>query len=109
MFRAEYLILLLNNWYFGWKIQIMIAIYLILVNLTAFIMYGLDKQKAVRHKWRLPERTLIGIAVFGGSLGALIGMKVFHHKTRHKKFTIGVPVIIAVQVTAFVLVLIIRP
>lgn len=91
------------------EIQIVIAIYLILINLTAFIMYGADKQKAVRHKWRIPERTLIGIAVFGGSLGALFGMMVFHHKTRHKKFTIGVPAIIAVQAIVFALVLIIRP
>lgn len=91
------------------EIQIVIAIYFILINLTAFIMYGVDKRKAVRHKWRIPERTLIGIAVFGGSLGALLGMITFHHKTRHKQFTIGVPVIIAVQVTVFFLVLIIRP
>lgn len=91
------------------EIQIVIAIYFILINLTAFIMYGVDKRKAVRHKWRIPERTLIGIAVFGGSLGALLGMITFHHKTRHKQFTIGVPVIIAVQATVFFLVLIIRP
>lgn len=90
------------------EIQIVIAIYLILINLTAFIMYGVDKQMAVRHKWRIPERTLIGIAVFGASLGALFGMITFHHKTKHKKFTIGVPAIIAVQAIVFVLVLIIR-
>lgn len=90
------------------EIQIIIVTYLMLINLAAFIMYGVDKQKAVRHKWRIPERTLIGIAVFGGSLGALLGMKVFHHKTKHRKFTVGVPAIIAVQVIVFVLVLIVR-
>ena len=90
------------------EIQIIIVTYLMLINLAAFIMYGMDKQKAVRHKWRIPERTLIGIAVFGGSLGALLGMKVFHHKTKHRKFTVGVPAIIAVQVIVFVLVLIVR-
>lgn len=100
MFRAEYLTLLPSN--------LVIVIYLILINLTAFIMYGVDKQKAVRHKWRIPERALIGIAVFGGSLGALLGMKVFHHKTKHKKFSIGVPLIITVQATVFVLVLLVR-
>lgn len=87
------------------EIQIGIAIYLILVNLTAFAMYGIDKQKAVRHKWRIPERVLIGVAVFGGSVGALLGMQVFRHKTKHMKFVIGVPVIIAVQVIVSVLVL----
>lgn len=87
------------------EIQIGIAVYLIIINLTAFIMYGADKQKAVRHKWRIPERVLIGIAVFGGSVGALLGMKVFHHKTKHMKFVIGVPVIIIIQVIAAVLVL----
>lgn len=91
------------------EIEIVIAIYFILINLAAFIMYGEDKRKAVRHKWRIPERTLIGIAVFGGSLGALFGMIIFHHKTRHRKFTIGVPAIIAVQAIAFVLALTIRP
>ncbi len=90
------------------EIQIIVVTYLMLINLAAFIMYGVDKQKAVRHKWRIPERTLIGIAVFGGSLGALLGMKAFHHKTKHRKFTVGVPAIIAVQVIVFVLVLIVR-
>ncbi len=87
------------------ELWIVIAVYLITINLTAFIMYGLDKQKAVRHKWRIPERVLIGVAAFGGSVGALLGMRVFHHKTKHMKFVIGVPAIIVIQVIAAVLVL----
>ncbi len=87
------------------ELWIVIAVYLITINLTAFIMYGLDKQKAVRHKWRISERVLIGVAAFGGSVGALLGMRVFHHKTKHMKFVIGVPAIIVIQVIAAVLVL----
>jgi len=82
-----------------------IAVYLTVINLAAFIMYGLDKQKAVRHKWRISERVLICVAAFGGSVGALLGMRVFHHKTKHMKFVIGVPAIIIIQVIAAVLVL----
>ena len=72
--------------------------YLILINLTAFLAFGLDKWKAKRNAWRVKEATLIGLAIIGGSVGALLGMKVFHHKTLHKKFTIGIPLILAVQI-----------
>ena len=72
--------------------------YLILINLIAFLAFGLDKRKAKRNAWRVKEATLIGLAIIGGSVGALLGMKVFHHKTLHKKFTIGSPFILAVQI-----------
>ena len=71
--------------------------YLVIVNILAFIMYGLDKQKAVRKQWRIPEVQLLGIAAIGGSIGALLGMQFFHHKTRKWKFKIGVPVFLALQ------------
>ena len=58
----------------------------------------IDKRKAQRNLWRISERTLIGTAVVGGSLGVLLGMHTFRHKTKHLKFTIGVPVILAVQI-----------
>ena len=74
-----------------------IATYIVLVNLTAFVLYGVDKQKAKKHLWRIPEATLIGVALLGGSVGALTGMRVFHHKTRHIKFYVGIPVILVVQ------------
>ena len=72
--------------------QTALAIYLILINLTAFIVYGLDKRRAKRGAWRIPERTLILLAAVGGSVGAYAGMRVFHHKTRKTKFRLGVPV-----------------
>ena len=77
--------------------QTALAIYLILINLTAFISYGLDKRRAKRGAWRIPERTLILLAAVGGSIGAYAGMRVFHHKTRHNKFKYGVPAIFIAQ------------
>lgn len=80
-------------------------IYLIAVNFAAFVMYGIDKRKAIHGKWRISERALLGVAVIGGSLGAWAGMYVFRHKTRHKKFVIGVPLMIIFQAAVFFLVL----
>ena len=79
-------------------------VYLTAVNITAFLLYGADKRKAVRHQWRVPERVLIGIALIGGSLGALAGMRIFRHKTKHPKFFIGVPLMIVIQAVIFFLV-----
>lgn len=75
----------------------MILIYLLSVNFAALCLYGLDKYKAIKHQWRIPERNLIGIALFGGGVGAYLGMRVFHHKTKHPKFSIGVPIIIVIE------------
>lgn len=58
----------------------------------------LDKEKAIKHQWRTKEETLIGIAVIGGSIGSYLGMQKFRHKTKHLKFTLGIPVIIIIQV-----------
>ena len=77
----------------------LILIYLLAINVFAFFLYGIDKWKAKRSKWRIPEMTLLSIAVIGGSVGAWIGMKVWHHKTMHKKFKYGVPLILVAQVT----------
>ena len=71
--------------------------YLVFINILSFLLYGIDKWKARRGKWRIPEETLIWLAVVGGSMGALLGMYLFRHKTKHKKFTVGVPVILLVQ------------
>jgi uncharacterized membrane protein YsdA (DUF1294 family) len=75
----------------------LIIIYLIAINVITFLVYGIDKWKAKRSKWRIPEATLLGLAVIGGSIGAWLGMKVWHHKTMHKKFKFGLPVIIIIQ------------
>ena len=72
--------------------------YLIIINIAAWIMYGLDKWKAKSGAWRIPERTLLLTALAGGSVGALAGMLLFHHKTRKPKFMIGVPVILVIQI-----------
>ena len=74
-----------------------LIIYLIAVNLIAFILYGADKKRAKKREWRISEKTLIGIAVIGGSVGAILGMHVFHHKTRHWYFRYGLPVILIIQ------------
>ena len=70
---------------------------ILLLNLVTFVVYGIDKYKAKRGKWRISEHTLLTLALFGGSMGAWLAMKAFHHKTMHKKFYIGVPVIIVLQ------------
>ena len=72
--------------------------YLIAVNVLAFSVYGMDKRKAKANQWRVPESQLLFLAVIGGSVGALLGMRTFHHKTRKPKFYIGVPVILGLQI-----------
>lgn len=72
--------------------------WLILINIITFVIYALDKYKAVRHLWRIPEKTLIFLAIIGGSPAALLAMYTIRHKTRHIKFTLGVPVILVVQI-----------
>ena len=74
-----------------------VSLYLIIVNVAAFGLYGRDKYKAKRDLWRIPEATLLGIAVFGGSIGAWCGMHIFHHKTRKPRFYVGIPVIFLIQ------------
>lgn len=74
-----------------------LVIYLIGINVLTFLIYGIDKWKAIRGNWRIPEDTLIWLAIAGGSIGALMGMYLFRHKTQHRKFTLGVPAILLVQ------------
>lgn len=80
----------------------LLLILLAAMNIVAFIMYGIDKYKAKKSEWRIPESTLLWLAVLGGSVGALVGMKVWHHKTMHKKFYLGVPAILILQLALFV-------
>lgn len=75
-----------------------ILYYLAAINVIAFMVYGIDKLKAKKGKWRIPEAPMLLLATVGGSIGAWCGMKVWHHKTMHKKFKYGVPLIIAVQI-----------
>lgn len=76
--------------------------YLLSVNAMAFIIYGIDKLKARRSWWRIPESTLLMLAILGGSIGAWLGMRVWHHKTLHRKFRYGVPVILLLQIALMV-------
>ena len=75
-----------------------LAYYLLAINVVAFIMYGIDKYKAKKAKWRIPEATLLLPDVLGGSIGAWMGMKVWHHKTMHKKFKYAIPAILLIQI-----------
>lgn len=79
-----------------------ILIYVVLVNIVAFLMYGADKWNAKRNRWRIPEKTLLGIAAVGGSIGAYVGMQFFRHKTKKPKFYIGVPFIFLVQIAVLI-------
>ena len=75
-----------------------IVYYLIALNIVTFFVYGIDKWKAKQGSWRISEATLLTLAIIGGSIGALLGMKVWHHKTMHKKFKYGLPLILLAQI-----------
>ena len=81
-----------------------LIIYFVTINVATFLVYGVDKWKAKRSKWRITEAALLLLAVLGGSIGAWLGMKVWHHKTMHKKFKYGIPLIIIVQVAVVLLI-----
>ena len=86
-------------WWLGMNtLHSCLAYYLLGINAVTFIVYGIDKYKAKKAKWRIPEATLLLLAVLGGSIGAWMGMKVWHHKTMHKKFKYGIPAILLIQV-----------
>lgn len=80
-------------------------IYIFVISIVTFFVYGADKNKARKGQWRIPENVLIALAAIGGSIGALIGMRYFHHKTKKPKFYVGVPAILVVQVILLILVL----
>lgn len=80
----------------------LLLIYMIFVNVVTFLVYGVDKLKAKQSWWRISENTLIALALIGGSIGALLGMYLWRHKTQHKKFKYGVPVILVLQIVLIV-------
>ena len=82
-----------------------ILAYLLIVNAAAFLLMLVDKIKAKKNRWRIRESTLMISAAIGGSIGALAGMYTFRHKTLHRKFTIGIPLILAAQIAAVVYIL----
>ena len=76
----------------------LVLLYLIIINAAGFLLMLADKLKAKRGAWRIPEATLMGIAAMGGSVGSLAGMYCFRHKTRHIKFTLGIPLVLIIQI-----------
>jgi uncharacterized membrane protein YsdA (DUF1294 family) len=86
----------------GMTLEKLMVIYLVTINAITFFVYGIDKWKAKRSKWRISEATLLELAVIGGSVGAFLGMKVWHHKTMHKKFLYGIPIIILLQIVMII-------
>ncbi len=80
----------------GWGTVLLV--WLAVINLVTFAVYGIDKAKAKRGAWRVPEKTLFLLPLLGGSLGALLGMRVFHHKTKHWYFVWGIPLILLAQI-----------
>ena len=82
-----------------------VVYYLICINILTFLVYGIDKWKARNDKWRISEAMLLLLAVIGGSVGAWAGMSVWHHKTLHKKFRYGVPLILIIQVALIIFML----
>lgn len=81
--------------------QHILIIYFVVINVATFFTFGIDKWKAKRSKWRIREAALLGLAVLGGSIGAWLGMKVWHHKTMHKKFKYSVSATIIIQLKIF--------
>ena len=80
-----------------------LAIYLVIVNALSLLLMLIDKFKAKKKLWRIPEKVLLGVCAIGGSIGGLLGMKLFHHKTLHPQFSIGIPVMLALQIVALVM------
>ena len=78
-------------------------LYLLIINALSFLIMLTDKIKAIKSRWRIPEKTLLGVCAMGGSLGGLIAMKLFRHKTLHPQFSIGIPVMLAVHVVALII------
>jgi len=81
----------------------MVLIYVAVMSLITFAVFGLDKFKAKTNRWRIRERTLFLLAILGGGIGAFLGMQIFRHKTQHKQFVIGIPAIMIVQFIALIL------
>ena len=82
----------------------LITYYILGINVITFVIYGIDKLKAKKGQWRTPEASLLGLVIIGGGIGAYLGIKVWHHKTLHKKFKYGIPAIIILQIACICLI-----
>ena len=79
-----------------------LVIYLCLINVLSFLFMLVDKRKAIKNAWRIPERTLLSLCALGGSLGGLLAMKLVRHKTKHLRFSIGIPVMLVIHIFALI-------
>ena len=86
------------------KIIDIVAIYLIVLNLTGLAVMGIDKSRARKHRWRIPEKTLFLVSILGGSIGTWAGMYLFRHKTKHWYFVVGMPAILIIQAVVTMLI-----
>jgi uncharacterized membrane protein YsdA (DUF1294 family) len=86
-------------------VEKILIIYCIILNLAGYISMGIDKDRARKNRWRIRERSLFLISILGGSFGSLLGMILFHHKTKHIKFILGIPVILLLQIIILVYIL----
>ena len=79
-----------------------LVIYLCIINVLSFLFMLVDKRKAIKNAWRIPERTLLSLCALGGSLGGLLAMKLVRHKTKHLRFSIGIPVMLVIHIFALI-------
>ncbi len=84
---------------------LLLTIYVLVINLVGFILMGIDKRRAIKRAFRIPEATLFTVACIGGSIGSILGMKFFHHKTRHWYFVYGMPIILILQILFIILII----
>lgn len=84
-------------------LTIIIAVYLLIMNLAGFLSMEFDKRKAIKHQWRVPEKVLFLFAILGGSVGSNLGMYIFRHKTKHWYFVLGMPAILIIQIVIGIL------
>lgn len=77
--------------------------YLLIINALGLLLMHIDKQKAIKNAWRIPEKVLLGIGILGGSLGCIAGMRLFRHKTKHLSFWLGLPIVLCAQIVLAVI------
>lgn len=92
----------LSRFYMNFNVTFIIIVFFVIINLVSFFAMGIDKRRAINHAWRIPEATLFLFAILGGSIGSIIGMKVFRHKTKHWYFVVGMPLILIIQVSIII-------
>lgn len=98
----EKILLFFKTYYFWIKLM---GIYILVMNIIGFILMGVDKKRARQHQWRIPEKHLFWTAILGGAIGSIGGMKYFHHKTLHRRFSWGLPFILIVQIGLIIYIL----